>query len=74
MKIYRRDDESEKRDPRDFIFSRGIYKRKDNYILNLNLSFALHIFFHDEKMDFYILMRDFPGGISHPAFLYSYWE
>ena len=46
MKIYRRDDESEKRaPPRDFIFSRGIYERKDNYnILNLNLSFALHIF------------------------------
>lgn len=53
MKIYRRDDESEKRDPRDFIFSRGIYKRKDNYnILNLNLSFALHIFFMTKRWIF----------------------
>lgn len=52
MKIYRRDDESEKRDPRDFIFSRGIYKRKDNYILNLNLSFALHIFFVTKRWIF----------------------
>lgn len=72
MKIYRRDDESEKRDPRDFIFSRGIYKRKDNYnILNLNLSFCA-TYFYDEKMDFYILMRNFPGGIGHPVFLYFY--
>ncbi len=28
MKIYRRDDESEKRDPRDFIFSRGFTRGK----------------------------------------------